>query len=119
MAKVIPTYKKSEKTIISNYRPISILPTVSKAIEKIVYSQINQYLTANKMLHPHQFGFSTKNSTESAVLYYLNHLNDKINMNYYCLTIFLDYSKAFDSISHRRFYNKLIGQFNLDTVIFV
>ena len=55
--KVIPIYKSEDRSSFDNYRPISILNTVSKVIEKIVYEQISDYLEENELLCPQQFGF--------------------------------------------------------------
>ena len=68
VAKVIPVFKKGNKKIIENYRPISILSSLSKLFEKIVYSQMIQYLQFDDLLSPHQFGFVSNNNTEAAFL---------------------------------------------------
>ena len=57
LAKVIPLYKKGDSTITDNYRPISLLPTLSKFLEKNVYNQLFAYFTDNELFYPSQYGF--------------------------------------------------------------
>ena len=59
-AKVIPIFKKEEKTLIKNYRPISILPVMSKIVEYVMHSQLMHYFTSNKLFSSQQYGFSSK-----------------------------------------------------------
>ena len=68
IAKVVPLYKKGDNTLFSNYRPISILPSLSKIFEKIVYSQLYAYFEGNKLLYSSQYGFRQGHSTEFAAL---------------------------------------------------
>ena len=67
-AKVIPVFKKDDKTLLKNYRPISLLPIISKILEKIVYSQLSHYFIKNQLFNPYQYGLRTNHSTEHAVL---------------------------------------------------
>ena len=95
-AKFIPLFKKGDKQNASNYRPISILPTISKILEKAVHTQF--YLTENNLISPNQFGFRLKSSTVTAT----SQLSDQIlhSMDNGCLTdaVFLDLAKAFDTV---------------------
>ena len=68
IAKVIPLFKKGNEKIFGNYRPISLLPSVSKVIEKVVYTQIYDYFMINKLFYKSQYGFRTGHSTELAGL---------------------------------------------------
>ena len=68
IAKVKPMYKKRNHNDLSNYRPISILPTTGKVFEKIIHDQLSTYLDLHKLLSPNQFGFRRKVSTEQANL---------------------------------------------------
>ena len=77
IAKVIPIHKKDDNHIFNNYRPISLLPCISKVFEKIVYTQLFHYLTLNKLLHPNQYGFRAEYSTELAI----SELVDRIYLN--------------------------------------
>ena len=64
IAKSIPIYKKGEPTDLSNYRPISLLPTISKIFERIVHIQLQEYLNRNNLLAEQQYGFRPNHSTE-------------------------------------------------------
>ena len=64
ISKVIPICKKIDNTIFSNYRPISLLPSISKTFEKIILEQITTYLDTNNLIHKHQYGFRKNHSTE-------------------------------------------------------
>ena len=76
-SKLIPTYKSGKKHCIENYRPVSVIPTISKVIEKLVHRQLSDYLERNNLLNDCQFGFRHKRSTELAVTLF----TDKIKKN--------------------------------------
>ena len=67
-AKIVPLFKSGEREAMGNYRPISLLPTLSKVLEKAVYHQLSNYLDLNKILYRDQFGFRQKYTTEDALL---------------------------------------------------
>ena len=112
ISEIIPIHKKNSVNASTNYRPISLLPTLSKIIEKIVASQINEYIVNNKLLNSNQFGFDSGNSTETALLTLLNKVYSFINLKRTVVAVFLDYSKAFDSISHYLLCYKLKKMFH-------
>ena len=66
LAKVIPLYKKGDSTITDNYRPISLLPTLSKVLDKHVYNQLFAYFSDEELFYPSQYGFRRGHSTELA-----------------------------------------------------
>ena len=68
---VVPIFKSGDRDQVSNYRPISILPVLSKVLEKVVTEQLVEHLEANQLLYPEQFGFRHKHSTESANCFFM------------------------------------------------
>ena len=107
ISKVIPIYKKEDDTMFSNYRPISLLPSISKIFEKVIMEQLTTYLNKNNLIHKHQYGFRKNHSTEYASLHIVDYLNYEMDKNRTPTNIYLDLSKAFDSLSHYILLNKL------------
>ncbi len=68
IAKVIPLHKKDEETLFTNYRPISLLPAISKIFEKVIFKQLYNFFLEKKLFYNAQYGFRTEHSTELAVL---------------------------------------------------
>ena len=96
IGKVAPVYKSGDKDDLNNHRPISVLPTVARVFEKILYGQVYEYFTSNKLLGNEQFGFRTLHSTalalsKSSSNWWLNMDKGKMNS-----VVFLDIRKAFD-----------------------
>ena len=107
IAKVIPIYKKDEEDDFNNYRPISLLPTISKIFERVVHTQLFHYITSNNLLYNHQYGFREGHSTEAATLEFIDRIFSDLDQNKLPLAIFLDLSKAFDTIDHHILLTKL------------
>ena len=78
IGKITPIHKKDEYNIFENYRPISILPTLSKIFEKIVHTQIYDYFQSNDLLFASQYGFRPNHSTESAAIDFVDFLKEKL-----------------------------------------
>ncbi|MCG8112744.1 MAG: reverse transcriptase domain-containing protein [Candidatus Thiodiazotropha taylori] len=106
-AKVKPLFKAGAKDDINNYRPISILPTVSKLIEKWVESCFSKYLNKFNLLHQSQSGFRTKHSTESAMVRMIDAWLKAINDGKITGCVLVDFRKAFDLVDHKILLNKL------------
>ena len=100
IAKVTSIYKAVDKSGLSNYRPISVLSCFSKFLERIMYNHLHQYLTENKILYPQQFGFQTGHSTEHAIVHLVDQILESFEYNKYTLGVFIDLSKAFDTVDH-------------------
>ena len=99
-AKVIPLYKSRDPQVLSNYRPISILTSMSKLLEKLVCNRLRKFLEKFDLLFKHQFGFRTGTSTEHAITILKDHISKEIDSGNYTVGLFLDFSKAFDTIDH-------------------
>ena len=112
-----PIYKKNDILQTDNYRPISLINSFSKILEKCVASQIIDYLNSNELYYTKQFGFRAGHSTQHALLHYLNNIEKQLRNNKKCASIFLDLSKAFDCCSHEIIYSKLRGLGIDDSVI--
>ena len=90
IAKVSPIFKKGDKSILSNYRPISVLPCFSKILERIMFNRLYAYLAENNILFNKQFGFRAGHSTEHALLELIDQISDSFNDKSYFLGIFID-----------------------------
>lgn len=95
---VSPVPKKTNPTRISDFRPISILPTISKMLEKIIYEQLSAFLNNNNILPPTQSGFRANHSTTTALLHVTDELFRARDSDKNTCLVLLDYSKAFDTL---------------------
>ena len=93
-------YKKGDKTLITNYRPISLLPVFSKIFEKIIYKRIYLHLTSNNILVKEQFGFRCNNSIEIAIYTLINKILSPLNNKIMVSGIFCDLQKVFDCVNY-------------------
>ena len=107
IAKVVPIYKKSNYSLFSNYRPISILPAFSKIIEKLADTRMLNFLSKHNILNDHQFGFRQHISTDMAIHTLMNKFYESIEKDQFMLSICIDFSRAFDTISHNILMKKL------------
>ena len=100
IAKVSAIFKSGEKEDLNNYRPISVIPTLARVFERLIYNQIYDHLTNNNLSNSKQYGFRSLRSTALALSKSTDHWlldmgNGKMNT-----VIFLDIKKAFDTVNH-------------------
>ena len=106
---VSPIYKNQELDIhqFNSYRPISLLPALSKIFEKVIYSQLYNYMNDNNLLNISQYGFRRAHSTELAALELVDRIGKELDKKHTPISIFLDLSKAFDTLDHNILIEKL------------
>ena len=117
LGKVSALFKSGNRCDPNNYRPITVLPTVSKILEKAVHSQVYEHLQKNKILSPKQFGFRPKLSMEIALTHFTDAILEQMDKGQLTGAVFLDLSKAFDTVDHTIIFSKLCAIGLADNVI--
>ena len=107
LAKIIPVYKNESPSCFNNYRPISILPAFSKFYEKIIFERLVTFLDKHNTFYKPQHGFRQYFSTSQAMTQLVHQISTSIDNKETCAGIFLDLSKAFDTVIHLILLNKL------------
>ena len=107
LAEVVPLFKSKDRSIETNYRPISLLTTLSKILEKVVYTRVYKFLTVTGQISDKQYGFRAKHSCEHAVGQLVGTVLKNLENNKITVSVLLDLSKAFDTIEHQIMLKKL------------
>ena len=107
LGKITPVFKKGDTQIMDNYRPISIIPIFGKIFEKIIYTRLYSFFVSNSVIYDKQFGFRKYHSTGHAINFSVNKIINEIQNRNHVLGIFIDLSKAFDTIDHDKMLVKL------------
>ena len=105
--RIVPIFKSGDPKICDNYRPISLVNTLSKILEKIVALKLTNHLQVNDLLYKHQYGFLRGKSTEHNLIHVVNYIANSLNNGKYCIGLFLDLKKAFDVCDHSILLKKL------------
>ena len=98
-SKITPIFKKGESSLLINYRPISLLPTISKIFERIIHNQMYDHLNNNNLLAEQQYGFRRLHSTEYAAVNLIDHVSKQMESGNIPCSLYIDLSKAFDTLS--------------------
>lgn len=107
ISKVTLVFKTGDRNNMSNYRPISILPIFSKALEKIILKRITSFADKHRLLSTSQYGFLRGKSTETALLAQKELILQAFENRQICVGVFIDFSKAFDCLNHQTLLDKL------------
>ena len=107
IGKITPGFKKGDSFLLTNYRPITIPPCFSKILERLMYNELYTYLTENNTLFNLQFGFRCQHSTEHATVELVDKILNGFSEEKYTLGIFIDLSKAFDTVDHQILLKKI------------
>ena len=103
----VPIFKKGARHDVNNHRPISLLPVFSKFLEKLVYRRLLSFLSRQNFFHENQFGFRKNHSTSHAATLLVENITNAFEEKKKVFGVFLDLSKAFDTIDHNILLRKL------------
>ena len=122
MANVVPVHKKSDKQILENYRPVSLLPICGKVFERLIYNSLFEYFIQNDLISPYQSGFKLGDSCTNQLISITHEIYQSFDDGFEVRGVFLDISKAFDKVWHDGLIYKLkqngVAGDLLDTLIF-
>jgi len=107
LSRVVPVHKNGKTDICDNFRPIALQSNISKILEKLVCTKLTNHLDLNKIIHPSQFGFQRFKNTEQNLIHFVNFISEALNNGDFCIGVFLDLKKAFDTVDHQILLMKL------------
>ena len=108
-ANVVPIHKKSDKSLVDNYRPVSLLSIIGKVMERIIHKHVHNFFLSTNFISPFQSGFSPGDSTTNQLLFLYNSFMRAVDEGKEVRVVFCDISKAFDRVWHRGLIQKLKG----------
>ena len=104
---ITPIFKEGDKKQVSNYRPITVLPLISKIFERYIASRLTKYLSKYSIITPQQYGFQKGLSTTDAIINLTEHIYTALNNREHNCTVLIDFKKAFDTVNHSILLQKL------------
>ena len=107
IARVVPIFKSGDPSLLTNYRPISVLSFFSKVFERIVYDYLFDFICTNNILYDYQFGFRPGHSTQQAIITLIDKITKSLDNDDIVISLFIDLKKAFDTVDHRILLRKL------------
>ena len=107
IANVVPIFKSGDDMVFSNYRPVSVLPVFSKLLEQLMYNRLICFINDNKLLYDYQFGFQKGKFTYMAMVILIEKISEALDRGDCVIGVFLDFSKAFDTVDHKILLQKL------------
>ena len=104
---IVPIYKKGDKQVLKNYRPVSLLPICGKVFERLIFNEMFSFLLENNLVSPNQSGFKPGDSCINQLLSITHEIFQSFDEGFEVRSVFLDISKAFDKVWHKGLIFKL------------
>lgn len=102
-----PIYKNGSKSDVNNYRPIAILSVIEKIMEEIICQRLTKFTKKYNVINRNQYGFQKGKNINKLLGNFANFVNEELSKSNHCLTLFIDFSKAFDTLSHTKLLQML------------